>query len=203
LSRAKSTPSTASTIRQLFAAPLAAPAILGAQSGSAPPAAHPDYAKADLIRTSGAFVVNATVNPVWLQDSTRFYYRSASPKGEPVVYLIGPVKRTKVPLFDNVHLAEVMSLAGDTIFEPTKIPNFRLSDDERALKFNVSKRQFECTIATYACMVTDTAKVVKPDTPTRAVLSPDKKGTRTIRIRGRRSPAGEMRSCADWIGYYN
>ena len=81
-----------------------------------------------------------------------------------MVYFIDPVKRTKAPLFDNVHLAQVMSLAGD---------------------------------------VTDMAKVVKPDTPTWAVLSPDKKGTRTIRIRGRRSPAGEMRSCADWIGYYN
>ena len=162
-------------MRLLFAAVISAPGLLAAQAPTARPPAHPDYAKADLIRTSGAFVLNATVNPVWLQDSTRFYYRSASPKGETVVYLIDPVKRTKAPLFDNVHLAQVMSLAGDTIFDPTKIPNFRLSDDERALKFNVGKRQFECTIATYACTVTDTAKVVKPDTPTWAVLSPDKK----------------------------
>src|ERR1035437_1851097 len=162
-------------MRLPFIALIAAPVLLAAQAPTARPPAHPDYAKADLIRTSGAFVLNATVNPVWLQDSTRFYYRSASPKGEPVVYLIDPVKRTKAPLFDNVHLAQVMSLAGDTIFDPTKIPNFRLSDDERALKFNVGKRQFECTISTYACMVTDTAKVVKPDTPTWAVLSPDKK----------------------------
>ena len=44
------------------------------------------------------------------------------------------------------------------MFDPTKIPNFRLSDDERALKFIVGKRQFECTLATYACIVTDTAK---------------------------------------------
>src|SRR5471032_1475341 len=145
-------------MRPLFAALFAAPVILAAQTPA--PQTHPDYAKADLIRTSGAFVLNATVNPVWLQDSTRFYYRSASPRGEQVVYLIDPVKRTKAPLFDNVHLAQVMSLAGDTIFDPTKIPNFCLSDDERAMKFAVGKRQFECTIATYAFTVTDTAKVV-------------------------------------------
>jgi dipeptidyl aminopeptidase/acylaminoacyl peptidase len=144
-------------------------------SGQAPTAQHPDYAKADLIRTSGAFVLNAAVAPIWLQDSTRFYYRSASPRGESVVYVVDPVKRTKTPLFDNVHLAQVLSLAGDTIFDPTKIPNFRLSEDERALKFTVGKRLFECVIATYACTVADTAKVVKPDAPIWAVLSPDKK----------------------------
>ena len=35
-----------------------------------------------------------------------------------MVYLVDPVKRTKAPLFDNVRLAQVMSLAGDTIFDP-------------------------------------------------------------------------------------
>src|SRR5471030_794407 len=99
-------------MRPFIAALLAAPVLLNAQT-PAPPA-HPDYAKADLIRTSGAFVLNATINPTWLQDSTRFYYRSSSPRGEPTVYLVDPLKRTKVALFDNVHLAKVMSLAGDT-----------------------------------------------------------------------------------------
>ena len=97
-----------------------------------PPPSHPDYAKADLIRTSGAFVLNATGTPIWLQDSTRCYYRSASLHGETAVYLVDPVKRTRVPLFDNAHLAQVMSLAGDTVFDPIKIPNRRLSDDEPA-----------------------------------------------------------------------
>ena len=162
-------------MRKPLAVLIALPVVLAAQTPAVPAVAHPDYAKADLIRTSGAFVLNATVTPVWFQDSTRFYYRSASPRGETVVYLVDPVKRSKAPLYDNVHLAQVMSLAGDTIFDPTKIPNFRLSEDERAMKFNVGKRQYECTIATYACTVTDTAKITKPDTPTWAVLSPDKK----------------------------
>src|SRR5476649_2610410 len=118
-------------MRSLLAAVLAAPVLLSAQTPA--PQAHPDYAKADLIRTSGAFVLNATVAPVWFQDSTRFYYRSVSPRGEPTVFLVDPVKRTKTPLFDNVHLAQVMSLAGDTAFDPMKIPAFRLSDDERAI----------------------------------------------------------------------
>jgi dipeptidyl aminopeptidase/acylaminoacyl peptidase len=151
---------------------LAAPSLVAAQAPAHP---HPDYAKADLIRTSGAFVLNATVAPVWFQDSTRFYYRSSSPRGESVVYVVDPVKRTKTPLFDNVRLAQVMSITGDTTFDPVKIPNFRLSDDEHALKFTVGKRLFECGLATYACTVTDTAKIAKPDAPTWAVLSPDKK----------------------------
>src|SRR5262249_38756151 len=125
--------------------------------------------------TSGAFVLNATVAPVWFQDSTRFYYRSSSPRGEAVVYVVDPVKHTKTPLFDNVRLAPVMSIVGDTTFDPAQIPNLRLSDDQHPPKFTVGKRLFECVLASYACTVTDTAKVAKPDTPTWAVLSPDKK----------------------------
>src|SRR5262249_33888129 len=112
-------------MRHLLLPLLLAPALLAAQPSTG---GHPDYAKADLIGTSGAFVLNATVTPIWFRDSTRFYYRSSSPRGESVVYVVDPAKRTKTPLFDNIHLAQVMSLAGDTTVDPTKIPNFRLSD---------------------------------------------------------------------------
>src|SRR4051812_13179054 len=84
-----------------------------------------DYTKADLIRTSGAFVLNTTVAPTWFQDSTRFYYRSASSAGMATWYVVDPVKRTKTALFDNVRLASAMSLAGDTIVDPMRIPAFR------------------------------------------------------------------------------
>lgn len=135
-----------------------------------------DYHKADLIRTSGAFVLNGSVTPVWFQDSTRFYYRSTSPRGEITVYLVDPGKRSKTPLFDNVRMARTMSLAGDTIFDPQKIPQtFHLTDDERALRWTIGKRRFDCALTTYACTVTDTAKVMDPDTPSWAVRSPDRK----------------------------
>jgi dipeptidyl aminopeptidase/acylaminoacyl peptidase len=147
-----------------------APAMLVAQS-----TAHVDYHKADLLRTTGAFVLNAGVAPTWFQDSTRFYYRSSTTSGASVVFVVDPVRRTRTPMFDNVRLASAMSLAGDTIIDPSKIPNFRLSDDEKAVRFTLGKRRFECGLATYACTVTDTAKIDKPDTPNWAVLSPDKK----------------------------
>lgn len=150
---------------------LVAPAALAAQS-----ARTVDYSKADLIRTSGAFVLNATVNPVWFQDSTRFWYRSTTPRGEAIVYVVDPAKRSRAPLFDNVRLATAMSLAGDTIFDPAKIPpGFRLTDDEKALRWTIGKRRFECALTSYACTTIDTAKIEKPDTPVWAVLSPDKK----------------------------
>ncbi len=134
-----------------------------------------DYAKADLIRTAGSFVLNSAVAPTWFQDSTRFYYRSASPNGTSTIYVVDPVRRTRTPLVDNTRLASAMSLAGDTTIDPARIPNFRLTDDERGLRFTLGKRRFDCAIATYACIVTDTSKIEKPDTPTWAVLSPDKK----------------------------
>src|SRR3954464_3115570 len=47
-----------------------------------------DYAKADLIRTAGSFVLNSAVAPTWFQDSTRFYYRSAAPNGMSTIYVV-------------------------------------------------------------------------------------------------------------------
>ena len=144
-------------MRRILISFLAAPALALAQ-----PSPRVDYSKADLIRTSGAFVLNVSVNPTWFQDSTRFWYRSASPRGETVVYVVDPAKRLRTPLFDNVRLATAMSLAGDTIFDPAKIPpGFRLTEDEKALRWTIGKRRFECALGSYACTVTDTAKVEK------------------------------------------
>ena len=157
-------------MRSPFVVLVAAPAILAAQS-----AQHVDYHKADLIRTSGAFVLNTGVAPTFFQDSTRFYYRSTAANGASTVYVVDPAKRTKTPLFDNVRMASAMSLAGDTIIDAMRIPAFRLTEDERSVRMTIGKRRFECAHATYACSVTDTAKVEKPDTPVWAVLSPDKK----------------------------
>jgi dipeptidyl-peptidase-4 len=157
-------------MRRLSVLLLAVPAMLAAQSTQTV-----DYHKADLIRTSGAFVLNTGVAPIWFQDSTRFYYRSASASGMPAFYVVDPVKKTRTPMFDNVRMASAMSLAGDTIIDPARIPAFRLTDDERSLRMTVGKRRFECTLAAYGCTVTDTARVEKPDTPVWAVLSPDKK----------------------------
>jgi dipeptidyl aminopeptidase/acylaminoacyl peptidase len=134
-----------------------------------------DYHKADLIRTAGAFVLNSAVAPTWFQDSTRFYYRSAGANGLATFFVVDPVKRTKTPMFDNVRLASAMSLAGDTIIDAARIPNFRLTDDEKALRFSLGRRRFECTLGNYVCTVTDTSRIARPDTPTWAVLSPDKK----------------------------
>jgi dipeptidyl aminopeptidase/acylaminoacyl peptidase len=146
-----------------------------ASIASAQSVATVDYHRADLIRTAGSFVLNATIAPTWFQDSTRFYYRSTTPAGQSMVYIVDPVKKTRELLFDNARLASAMSIAGDTMIDDARIPVFRLTDDERSMRFLIGKRRFECGIATYVCTVTDTSKVDKPDTPIWAVLSPDKK----------------------------
>ena len=158
-----------------------------------------DYTRADLIRTSGAFVLNTAVNPVWFRDSTRFYYRAATPSGLASWFVVDPAKRTKTPMFDNIRLASSMSLAGDTIVDAMRLPTFRLTDDEKSLRMIAGKRRFECTLGAYACTVTDTAKVAKADTPIWAVPSPDKTWeafahnyniyVRPAGIRDKRSPA--------------
>lgn len=135
-----------------------------------------DYSRADLIRTSGTFVLNAAVTTTWFRDSTRFWYRSVAPSGETTVFVVDPVKRTRAPLFDQVRLASAMSLAGDTSFDPVRLPaNFRLTPDEKSVRWLIGKRRYECTLAAYHCTVTDTNKIEAPDAPSWAVLSPDEK----------------------------
>src|SRR5258708_21177687 len=97
----------------LFPAALAAQAI--------------DYTKADLIRTSSTFVLNTAVAPVWFQDSTRFYYRSATSSGLASWYVIDPVKLTKTLLFDNTRLAYARQLATATIINAMPYPTSPLT----------------------------------------------------------------------------
>src|SRR3954463_3484573 len=117
-------PSLSPPMRRRILLSLCVPGAVFAQASQG----HVDYAKADLIRTAGAFVLNSAVAPTWFQDSTRFYYRSASPSGISTVYVVDPAKRTRTQMFDNVRLASAMSLAGDTIIDASRLPNFRLTD---------------------------------------------------------------------------
>ncbi len=109
------------------------------------------------------------VNPIWLGDGNRFWYRNKTGSGHEFV-LVDPVRNTRAPVFDHARLAAAMSLAADTSFEPHKLPfqTFDFTDGERAIEFTARRKRFTCGIATYQCTVGDTL----PNT-SRYVVSPD------------------------------
>src|SRR5687767_4848824 len=93
------------SIVALIAATLAAPAS----------AQRVDYHKADLIRTSGNFVLGTSVSPRWLKDSVRFYYQSGAAADRGTHYVVDPRTRARQQMFDNTRMVAALSLAADTV----------------------------------------------------------------------------------------
>ena len=114
-------------------------------------------------------VAGDQINPVWLSDGNRFWYRNKTGGGHEFV-LVDPVRSTRGPVFDHPRLAAAMSLAADTSFEPHKLPfqTFEFRDGERSIEFTARRRLFRCALASYQCTVSDTL----PST-SRYVVSPD------------------------------
>lgn len=131
------------------------------------------YDRADLIRVTAGRVLHNAVVPQWLDDSTRFWYTLTTADG-PSYFYVDPTQRIRRPLFDNARLAAALSVAGDTAFDPTGLQfrKFKLIDQERSIEMRVGKRRYECVLATYSCVKTDTSTTDRSDW---SVTSPDRK----------------------------
>ncbi|MBI3982202.1 MAG: DPP IV N-terminal domain-containing protein [Gemmatimonadetes bacterium] len=146
---------------------LAALAWLGVSSLSA----QVNYRRAEQLLDwhASRMVSGDSIDPQWMPDGNRFWYRNKVAAGAEYV-MVDPVANVRRLVFDNARLAAAMSLAGDTSYDPIKLPfsTFRFADGERNVEFNASKKRFRCDISVYTCAVMDTL----PDE--RAfVLSPD------------------------------
>ncbi len=137
-------------------------------------AQQPDYHRAEQFLSWNLLrqIYHDQVAPTFYRDSTRFWYRVHTPRGEEFV-TVNPVAGSRALLWDNAKLAAALSLAGDTAFDPVRLPfrTFAFDEDgrnEAAIRVTVGKRGFRCDITAYQCSVTDTL----PD-PTRLVRSPD------------------------------
>ena len=130
-----------------------------------------DYRRAERFLSwhTNDLIAGGQVNPTWLDDGNRFWYRNNTGGGAEFV-LVDPVRNTKAPVFDHARLAAAMSLANDTAYEPHKLPfqSFEFIDGEQGIEFNARRKRFRCTITSYVCSVGDTlqnrnAYVASPD----------------------------------------
>ncbi len=157
------------------------PALIATLTFAPPARAQADYNRADQIRIAPTRLYGVPPwveglglgHPDWLDDSTRFRYRVHTPRGAEFI-VVDPAKGSRQPLFDNARLAAAMSVAGDTTFEPSKLPirTLKLLKNETAIAFRVGTKRYECDIAAYRCQKGDTLTTEAPDW---ASLSPDRK----------------------------
>jgi dipeptidyl aminopeptidase/acylaminoacyl peptidase len=114
-------------------------------------------------------VLGGAVQPNWMPDGNRFWYRTRVQEGHEFI-LVDPVRAARAPLFDRHRLAAALSLAADTSFVGTKLPfqSFEFAGDDSRIAFNAGKRRFQCDLRAYSCARSDTlpdarAFVVSPD----------------------------------------
>ena len=140
-----------------------------------------DYERAEqfLGLNSRLLVAGATVTPVWLPSSDRFWYRNNTGSGSEFV-AYDPVTKARAPAFDHARLASALSIANDTAYEANKLPfqTFEFVENASGIKFEVdSTRSFTCDLNRYVC-----SKSSKPEKkPLSDVRSPDGKRIAFIR----------------------
>jgi dipeptidyl aminopeptidase/acylaminoacyl peptidase len=130
-----------------------------------------DYQRAErfLNWNTSDLIAGDQVNPNWMPDGNRFWYRNKTGGGSEFI-MVDPVRNAKAPVFDHARLAAAMSLAADTAYVGYKLPfqSFEFVDGERAIEFDAAKKRFKCDITTYQCTLGDTlankqAYVASPD----------------------------------------
>lgn len=156
---------------------LVSPTAVRAQAADATPSAASrpvDYQRAEQMLTWNALrlVTGDQVLPTFYRDSTRFWYRTLTPRGHEFVS-VSPTTGQRTLLFDNARLAASLSRVADTAVAGQKLPfrSFTFADDgkdEKRILVRIGARAFTCELATYACAKVDTL----PDRR-RFVRSPD------------------------------
>jgi len=132
-------------------------------------------------------VAGATVTATWLPDD-RFYYRRTSVGGSEWV-VVDPAKKSRVPLFRSVEVAQALVRAGAGTIDPRNIPAQRaeLSKDGTHVTLMIGIRRWSCEVSGGTCVAVATDSSTQagggrrsPAVPP-SVLSPDGKRAAFIR----------------------
>jgi len=168
-----------------------------------------NYARAEQLLNWNAdrLVSGDQVNPQWLKDGNRFWYRNKTANGAEFV-LVNPAAASRTLLFDQVKLAQAMTSASDTAFDGNKLPfqTFKFAkdgDNESEIEFNAVRKRFSCNIQTYRCVVGDT---LPSDVP--FVKSPDKKleafiSKYNLWVRNAETHKDSVQLTSDGVEYYS
>ena len=183
--------------------------VIGLAAVGAPVGAQEvNYSRAEQLLNWNAdrLVSGDQVNPQWLKDGNRFWYRNKTAAGAEFV-LVDPGAASRTLLFDHVRLAQALTAASDTAFDGNKLPfqTFKFAkdgDNESEIEFNAVRKHFTCNIQTYRCVVGDT---LPSDVP--FVKSPDKKleafiSKHNLWVRNAETHKDSVQLTTDGVEYY-
>lgn len=126
-----------------------------------------DYeAAAKLLGGDRGLVRNGTVEPHWIGNSGRFWYRRAGDAG-PEFVVVTPTGR-KSPAFDHARFARALAaaLGGPAVGGnglPEAVSDAELSEDLTHLKGRSGTKWFDCNVTALACQAIQEPQPVPPD----------------------------------------
>ena len=102
-------------------------------------------------------VFHARVEPHWLADNTRCWYRVDLPEGKKQFLLVDAEKGEKSPAFDHARLAEALTQAAAQPCDPQRLPFDWIKFDAaaRAILFRAHDKGWSCALETYAVSAAD------------------------------------------------
>jgi dipeptidyl aminopeptidase/acylaminoacyl peptidase len=107
-----------------------------------------DYQRAVKIRsTFNKLAFKTRVEPHWIADSPRFWYRNETRRGKEFI-LVDAEKGTRGPAFDHARLAEALSQASGQSFTAEKLPfdDIEFIEQGAAIRFNGRlRRSYVCS----------------------------------------------------------
>lgn len=113
-----------------------------------------DYNRADSLRTkTEGLVYRARLEPHWLENEQRFWYRNDLKGGTKEFILVDAEKGTKQPAFDHKKVAEALSQAAGKQLEADKLPfnDIKFAEEAKVIEFNAEKAKWQCDLNTYEC----------------------------------------------------
>ncbi len=99
-------------------------------------------------------VYKARINPHWLDDNTRFWYRNDLKGSTSEFILVDAEKGTRAPAFDHTKLAAALSKAAGVKYQGDKLPFTTLEfvDDGKSVQFTAADKTWKCDLVSYECV---------------------------------------------------
>jgi dipeptidyl-peptidase 4 len=119
----------------------------------------------------------ADVNPHWIENSSRFWYRKVTPQGSQFV-LVDAGQNTTGPAFDHAKLAAALARGLKREIAAPALPfdEFEFVDNGKAIRFSVENVAWKCSLDTYECQ-REGSEQERPN----EVLSPNKRWSAFVR----------------------
>jgi dipeptidyl aminopeptidase/acylaminoacyl peptidase len=98
-------------------------------------------------------VYKSRIEPHWLGESPRFWYRNRLPGGASEYILVDAERNTQGPAFDHTKLAAAISAAADKKYAATdlSLEDIEFASDSSAIQFTIDGKRWTCDLTSYTC----------------------------------------------------